>query len=156
MVKKIIIFTDGACSKNPGPGGWAAILNHDTEYETISGWEFETTSNRMELLAVIKAIKKAKEQRYTKVIINTDSAYVANAINKNWLLKWKRNGWMTSTNSQVKNSDLWKKLYTILKGVNVEFKKVKGHDGNTFNELADKYAKAAVNIAKSLADDREG
>jgi ribonuclease HI len=151
-MKKIIIFTDGACSGNPGPGGWAAILNHDEDYEILSGYELETTNNRMELMAAVKAIKRAIFLGYKQIIINSDSAYVINAINNGWLIKWKLNGWHTQSNEKVKNSDLWRKLDHLLNNhVNVIFSHVKGHSGNTFNELADKHAKAAVDTAKLMS-----
>ena len=150
-----MIFTDGACSRNPGPGGWAAILNHDEEYEVITGYiSSDTTNNRMELLAVVKAIKESIKQEYSHLIIHSDSAYVVNAINKGWINRWRSNGWVTNEGSGVKNSDLWRRLDKLLmtKGVTIEFKKVQAHKGNTFNELADKHAKIAVDIAKSKAN----
>lgn len=149
-----MIFTDGACSRNPGPGGWAAILNHHEDCEIISGYELDTTNNRMELLSVVKALRRAIKQRYSHIVINSDSAYVVNAINKGWINRWRTNGWTTSEGNCVKNSDLWKKLDRLLqtKGIKVEFKKVQAHKGHTFNELADKHAKIAVETAKSLAN----
>jgi ribonuclease HI len=152
-MKRIIIFTDGACSKNPGPGGWAAVLNHDEEYEVLTGYELETTNNRMELTAVVEAIKVTIDQGYDYITINSDSAYVINPIKLHWLSAWKSNGWCTQSYEKVKNSDLWKKVDKLLqhKDVTIMFNKVKGHSGNTFNELADTYAKKAVEIAKAKA-----
>ena len=152
-MSRIIIFTDGACSKNPGPGGWAAIFNHDTKYEVLSGYEIETTNNRMELLAVVKGINKAIKEGYDNIIINSDSAYVINSINKKWIHKWKAQGWRKGTGEKVKNSDLWRKIDVLLKtqDIIITFQHVRGHNGNTFNELADEYAKRAVEHAKLMA-----
>ena len=150
--KSIMVYTDGACSNNPGgPGGWAATLNYDDRYDVISGHELCTTNNRMELTAVVKAIKYLVEKGYTKITINSDSAYVVNSINKGWIYEWERKGWKTKRGDELANSDLWKELYKLLKIKNlvVVFIKVKGHSGHTFNDIVDDEAKKEVAYAKS-------
>lgn len=141
-MKQVIIYTDGACKRNPGPGGWAAVICKEKGKTIISGHETHTTNNRMELLAVLKGIKKAITLGYDKAIINSDSAYVVNAINKGWINKWHNDNWVTKSKEDVKNKDLWIKMYRLLNSdvIEVTFNKVKGHDGNYFNELADSYA----------------
>lgn len=141
------IYTDGACSGNPGPGGWAVVFNKNEECETLCGSEENTTNNRMELLAVIKALEKIKEEKrdnklknYSSFEIYSDSAYVVNAIVKGWLYAWKLNGWRTSRGEEIKNKDLWNVLYDLL-FEGIKFIKIKGHSGNTFNELVDKLAR---------------
>lgn len=144
------IFTDGACSGNPGPGGWAIIVNENEECKVLSGGEIETTNNRMELTAAINAIEYVLENdllvdKYTEVEIISDSAYVVNAINKAWLHAWKMSGWKTAGKSDVANKDLWQKMYDKYSKCSskVKFVKVKGHNGNSFNEMADKEARKA-------------
>lgn len=144
------IFTDGACSGNPGPGGWAIVINESKECKVLSGGEKETTNNRMELTAAINAIdyvlkNKLLNKGYTEVEIVSDSAYVVNAINKAWLHAWKMNGWKTAGKSDVMNKDLWQEMYKKYSVCNgkVKFVKVKGHNGNSFNEAADKEARKA-------------
>jgi len=110
-VKEVIIYTDGACSGNPGPGGWAALLQHNGHEKTIAGGEPLTTNNRMELTAVIEALRALKEP--CKVVIHTDSAYVHNAFTAGWLEKWQRNGWKTSSRKPVENQDLWRELLDL-------------------------------------------
>lgn len=153
---KIRIFTDGACSENPGPGGWAAVFNTESKCFTISGNEIETTNNRMELKAVIEAFKKIleKSKRPENCFeIFSDSAYVVNAINSYWIESWKKNNWKTTKGEDVKNKDLWEELVRLrkeltLKGINVAITKIKGHSGDTFNELVDKLAKEESMKAK--------
>lgn len=151
---RLRIFTDGACSGNPGPGGWAALFALDETNEVISGHEIETTNNRMELLAVVNGLAKSKEfKQYDVLEIHSDSAYVVNAITKQWLAKWKMNGWKTSTKENVKNYDLWKRLDALLAescllGRQVTFVKVKGHDGVLLNEIVDTRARSESIIAK--------
>lgn len=147
---KVRIFTDGACSGNPGPGGWAAIFNYKDKTRILSGGEIETTNNKMELLAVVNSLKRIIQSKSeTGFEIYSDSAYVVNAINDNWIKSWIKNGWKNSKNEEVKNQELWKKLlgylnYAKANDLKIEFVKVKGHDGNTFNEMADKIAKEEV------------
>ena len=146
---KIRIFTDGACSENPGPGGWAVVLNTADKCKTISGNEKITTNNRMELKAVIEAFKNAlsKEcQTDDEYELFSDSAYVVNSINNGWVNKWQQNDWKTTKNEDVKNKDLWEELAALRNkarsvGVYIKIIKIKGHAGNTFNELVDKLAK---------------
>lgn len=153
---KTRIFTDGACSGNPGPGGWAAIITFSEKYKILSGNEVNTTNNRMELLSVVMALFKIINEyrnECDEITIISDSAYVVNAINKNWLKLWKSKGWNTSQDKQIKNADLWKKLDNLLDlfeviEIKVNFEKVKGHSGNYFNELVDKKAREEVNIIK--------
>lgn len=142
---KLRVFTDGSCSGNPGPGGWAAMFNYSDRMEEISGHELSTTNNRMELMAVAQALSNIIENGdaldYEAIEICSDSAYVVNAITKGWLEQWKSNGWRTKGGDAIKNCNLWKEIAAntdvIRKMVTLEFKKVKGHDGNLFNEMAD-------------------
>lgn len=154
---KVRIFTDGACSENPGPGGWAAVFNSEDKCRTISGNEKLTTNNRMELRAVIEAFKKIVNKRSHNPEVQydfySDSAYVVNTINNYWIEAWKKNNWQTTKREDVKNRDLWEefdKLRTkaIELGICFTFNKVKGHSGNTFNELVDKLARAESMKAK--------
>lgn len=152
---KLRIFTDGACSGNPGPGGWASLFALDETNEVISGHDTSTTNNRMELLAVIEGLKRAlqKYTQYDVLEVHSDSAYVVNAITKQWLAKWKMNHWKTSTKEDVKNHDLWKQLDDLLissrkAGKQITFIKVKGHDGVLLNEIVDTRARSESVIAK--------
>lgn len=147
---KVRIFTDGACSENPGPGGWAAVFNTASKCKTISGNEQTTTNNRMELRAVIEAfrtiLEKSKPENKNEYEIYSDSAYVVNTINNNWLEAWKKNDWQTTKNEDVKNRDLWEEFSKLRDeittlGICITLNKIKGHSGNTFNELVDKLAK---------------
>lgn len=152
---KVRIFTDGACSENPGPGGWAAVFNTDRECKVLKGNEKSTTNNRMELMAVVKSLEKIcnygrKSNTYE---IFSDSAYVINSINNGWIEVWKNNGWKTTRKEDIKNKDLWSRYLTarhILSeaGIRLKIIKVKGHSGNTFNEYVDKLAKEEVFKAK--------
>lgn len=152
--KAIIVYTDGACSNNPGgPGGWAATLNYDDRYDVLSGHSISTTNNRMELTAVVEAIKYLTVRKgYKKIIINSDSAYVVNGVNKGWIYEWVKKGWRTKQGHDLANADLWKELYTYctMKDVQIMFKKVTAHVGNTFNEIADEEAKKEVEHAKRI------
>lgn len=152
----IRIFTDGACSNNPGPGGWGAVFYKDTKQEIISGHEVETTNNRMELMAIVKALEKIKKEEYLyhkEFEIYSDSAYVVNAINYGWLSKWSLNNWVTTKGEEIKNQDLWKRYlklngYLIHKGISVRLIKIKGHNNNAFNDHVDEIAKAEVKLAR--------
>lgn len=141
-MKKIEIYTDGACSYNPGPGGWAAILLYGDAKKEISGGEKDTTNNRMEMLAVINGLESLKEACDVKIY--TDSAYIANAFNQAWLEKWQKNGWKTAKKDSVENQDLWKRLLTLTGFHDVAFIKVKGHSDNVFNNECDVLARAEV------------
>ncbi len=139
---KYKIYTDGACSGNPGPGGWGAvILDQDDKQKNISGSEKNTTNNRMELLAAIMSLKKIKTN--SEVVIFTDSTYVKNGITE-WMKNWKKNGWKNSSKKPVKNKDLWEKLDKLCEANSVSWKWVKGHSTNEFNNLADKLATKAI------------
>ena len=135
------IFTDGACSGNPGPGGWGAILRFKDWERELSGGAQETTNNRMELQAAIEGLRALK--RPMRVAIHTDSTYVKDGITK-WIVNWKRNGWKTAAKKPVKNVDLWQALDDVLIGHDVEWHWVKGHAGHPENERADALARAAV------------
>lgn len=151
---KVRMFTDGACSGNPGAGGWAACVLLKNCNKTVSGGEEMTTNNRMELKAVIEGLKKALEDvNFSKIEICSDSAYVVNSYIKGWIEVWSKNGWITKDGNDVKNKDLWLELNALVKqarqcGVCVQFVKVKGHAGNHFNELVDKLAREEVERIK--------
>ena len=138
----VTIYTDGACSGNPGAGGWGAILMHGARKKEFSGFEKETTNNRMELTAVIEALSKLKD--VCTVSLYSDSAYVVNAINNGWLENWKKNGWIGSDKKPVKNIELWKALDVLLNKHSVTFIKVKGHADNEFNNRCDQLATGEI------------
>lgn len=137
-MKNIEIYTDGACSGNPGKGGWGAILVYKNTEKEISGSEKETTNNRMELTAVIMALKVLKEP--CKVKLTTDSKYVCDAVNKGWVYSWKSKGWKKADKKPALNVDLWEQLLALLEVHNVEFIWVKGHNGHKYNERCDELA----------------
>lgn len=138
--KKVTIYTDGACSGNPGKGGWGSILIYGDVVKELSGGEDNTTNNRMELKAVIEALKALKSP--CDVEIYSDSAYVVNAFTQKWIDNWIKNNWKTADKKSVRNVDLWQELLVLIKTHNVTFKKVKGHSDNELNERCDKLAKA--------------
>ena len=142
MGEKVIIYTDGACSGNPGPGGWGAILMYKDAKKEISGGMKETTNNIMELTAVIEALKMLK--RPCKVNVYSDSAYTVNAFNQGWIYNWMKNGWKTANKEPVKNKELWQELYALTKKHKVEFIKVKGHADNEFNNRCDEMARNEI------------
>ena len=132
------IFTDGACSGNPGPGGWGAVLRYRGQEKELYGGEAgKTTNNRMELMAAIQALESLK--RPVPVRLHTDSTYLRNGVTK-WLPRWKRNGWMTAAKQPVKNADLWRRLEGAMERHDVDWRWVKGHAGNEGNERADALA----------------
>ena len=139
-MKRIELFTDGACSGNPGPGGWGAVLRYGGAEKELSGGESDTTNNRMELTAVIKALEALKEPCI--VTLTTDSRYVADSITKGWAESWQRNGWRKADKKPALNADLWEKLLSLLKVHSVTIKWVKGHEGHPENERCDKLAVA--------------
>jgi ribonuclease HI len=139
--KDIVIYTDGACSGNPGPGGWGALLSWKGYEKEIFGGELESTNNRMELMATIQALEILK--RAGSIALYTDSTYVRDGITK-WIHAWKQNGWRTAAKKPVKNKDLWKRLEAALMGHNVEWYWVKGHSGHLGNERADQLARDGV------------
>ncbi len=138
-MEEVTIYTDGACSGNPGPGGWGAILILGENRKEISGGSANTTNNIMELSAVIEALKLLK--RPCKVNVYSDSAYVVNAFNQNWIYGWMKNGWKTSGKDPVKNKELWQELYSLTKIHNVTFNKVKGHADDELNNRCDELAR---------------
>lgn len=141
---KIRIYTDGACRGNPGPGGWGAIILLKEKRQEISGNEEYTTNNRMELKAVIEAIKHIKHLKCKTIEIYSDSAYVVNAVKNGWLKRWKWNGWKTRADEMVKNQDLWKEMDKLLSEHRINIVKIKGHSGDKHNERVDIIAKEAI------------
>lgn len=141
-MKKVEIYTDGACSGNPGIGGYAAILMYNGHEKEISGVEQDTTNNRMELTAVIEGLNRLKEP--CEVNLYSDSAYVVEAFLQGWVYSWGLNGWRTANNKEVKNIDLWKKLLELNKIHKITFVKVKGHSDNQFNNRCDKLATGEI------------
>ena len=139
------IFTDGACSGNPGPGGWGALLRWGGREKELFGGEKDTTNNRMELTAVIRALESLT--RPVKVRLHTDSTYVMQGITK-WIHGWKKNGWKTSAKEPVKNEDLWRALEDAVKRHDIEWRWVKGHAGHPENERADALANKGVALAR--------
>lgn len=137
-MKQIEIYTDGACSGNPGPGGWGAVLVYNGKEKELSGSEKETTNNRMELTAVIMALNALNQP--CEVKLTTDSKYVCDAINKSWVYSWRKNGWKKSDKKPALNVDLWKELLSLLEKHEVEFIWVKGHSGHKYNEICDALA----------------
>lgn len=137
-ISDVVIYTDGACSGNPGPGGWAAILMAGGAKKELSGGEANTTNNRMELMGVISGLKALT--RPCNVEVHSDSAYVVNAFSQNWIGKWASNGWKNSAKADVANTDLWKDLLELTKIHNVTFVKVKGHADNEYNNRCDELA----------------
>ena len=139
---KYTIYTDGACSGNPGPGGWGAVIfDNDNKQKNISGSEDNTTNNRMELSAAIMALEEVNTN--SEITIYTDSTYVKNGITE-WVLKWKENGWKNSNKEPVKNKDLWEKLDNLCEQNTINWKWVKGHASNKYNNLADELATKAI------------
>lgn len=139
--RELQIFTDGACSGNPGPGGWAALLRYGDNEKTLSGGEPETTNNRMEMMAVIKALESLK--RACMVAIHTDSRYVMDGVTQ-WIHKWKVSGWKTAAKKPVKNADLWQRLDDAASHHAIEWHWVKGHSGHPENERVDALARRAI------------
>jgi ribonuclease HI len=135
------IFTDGACSGNPGPGGWGLVLRYNGTEKELSGGEVETTNNRMELMSAIEGLRALT--RPMRIHIHTDSTYVKDGITK-WIVNWKRNGWKTAAKKPVKNVDLWQALDDALVRHEVEWFWVKGHSGHVENERADALARASI------------
>tara|TARA_Y100001970_G_scaffold61986_1_gene79190 strand:- start:437 stop:868 length:432 start_codon:yes stop_codon:yes gene_type:complete len=139
---KYKIYTDGACSGNPGPGGWAAIIIVDNEMKyKFSGSEKNTTNNRMELMAPIKAIQKFKKK--SEILIFTDSTYVKDGITI-WIKNWEKNGWRTASKKPVKNKELWKKLKNLSSKHSIKWTWVKGHSQDSYNNLVDELAQGAI------------
>ena len=141
MTPQVVIYTDGACSGNPGPGGWGAVLISKGREKELSGGDLQTTNNRMELMAAIQALEALK--RPCKVELHTDSRYVMQGITE-WLPRWKARGWKTADRSPVKNDDLWKQLDEARRRHEVKWKWVKGHSGHELNDRADALANRGV------------
>lgn len=141
-MKEVTIYTDGACSGNPGPGGWGAILMYGDKSKEISGASENTTNNIMEITAVIEALKLLKVECDVKLY--SDSAYVVNAFNQGWIYNWMKNNWKTANKEPVKNKELWEELYNLTKKHKVEFIKVKGHSDNEYNNRCDFLATSAI------------
>ena len=141
-MKEVTIYTDGACSGNPGPGGWGAILMYNENSKEISGAQNDTTNNIMEITAVLEALKLLKEECNVKVY--SDSAYVVNAFNQGWINNWQKNNWKTANKEPVKNRELWEELYELTNRHKVEFIKVKGHSDNEYNNRCDFLSTSAI------------
>ncbi len=148
MTERVTIYTDGACSGNPGPGGWGAILSFGDQEKELMGGEAHTTNNRMELTAAISALEALK--RACSVDLHTDSEYVKNGITT-WIKSWKKNGWRTADKKPVKNVDLWQRLDAALTNHQVRWHWVKGHAGHAMNERADQLARDGIIAARAGA-----
>ncbi len=144
MTQKVEIYTDGACSGNPGPGGWGVLLRYKNKEKELSGFEAITTNNRMELKAAIEGIKALT--RSVKIEVYTDSQYLRDGITK-WLFQWKKNNWRLSNKSPVKNQDLWEELDALTQNHDVSWHWVRGHSGHPENERADALARQAIENA---------
>jgi ribonuclease HI len=138
MRKKVELFSDGACSGNPGPGGWGAILRYKEVEKEFSGAELDTTNNRMELMGVIAALESLKEP--CDVLVTTDSKYVMDAFEQKWLDNWQRNGWKTAGKKPVKNKELWERLLKLSQVHSLSWRWIKGHSGHPENERCDELA----------------
>jgi ribonuclease HI len=142
-MKKIEIFSDGACKGNPGPGGWGALLRYGDVEKSLCGGETDTTNNRMELMAAIEGLKSLKEK--CEVDLTTDSQYVRKGITE-WIQNWKKNGWKTAARKPVKNADLWQALDEQVARHTVKWHWVKGHSGHRENEIADELANKGIPV----------
>ncbi len=140
--KEVVVYTDGACSGNPGPGGWAAVLIYNEVEKEICGGEDYTTNQRMELRAAVEALKALKEP--CRVRLYSDSAYLVNAFKRGWLSKWQHNGWKTAGQNPVENKDLWEDLLLLSNKHRVEWLKVAGHSNNKYNDRCDALARNAI------------
>jgi len=141
-MQEVIIYTDGACSGNPGRGGWGAVLMYGEHLKEISGGESQTTNQRMELQAAVEALKLLKKP--CKVKLHSDSAYLINCFKSRWYVSWEKNGWVNSKKEPVANRDLWEPLIEMYRMHKIEWVKVKGHAGVKWNERCDELARAAV------------
>jgi ribonuclease HI len=141
MTDTVIIYTDGACRGNPGPGGWGVILNYKGTFKELYGAEKHTTNNRMELMAAIQALETLTKP--CSVRLNSDSSYVLKGIT-DWMPNWKKRGWLTAAKTPVKNEDLWRRLDAVIAKHKVEWKWVKGHSGDTGNDRADALANLGI------------
>lgn len=141
-MEKVIIYTDGACSGNPGPGGWGTVLMYKEAKKEISGGAKDTTNNIMELTAVVEGLKMLKFP--CEVELYSDSAYIVNAFNQGWVYNWKKKNWKTADGKEVKNKEIWQELYELTKKHKVTFIKVKGHSDNEYNNRCDELARNAI------------
>lgn len=141
-MEKVTIYTDGACSGNPGPGGWAAVLIYNENEKEISGGMKDTTNNVMEITAVLEGLKALKFP--CEADIYSDSAYVVNSFSQGWIYNWIKKGWKTASGDEVKNKELWQELYELTKVHKVNFNKVKGHSDNKYNNRCDELAREAI------------
>jgi ribonuclease HI len=148
MTPKVLIYTDGACSGNPGPGGWGAVLIYGEKRKEICGGDLATTNNRMELMGAIQALEALTKP--CKVELHTDSQYVQKGIHE-WIHSWKKRGWLTADKKPVKNDDLWKRLDTARLRHEVDWRWVKGHAGHELNELADELARRGLQETRDAA-----
>ena len=145
-MQKVIIYTDGACSGNPGPGGWAAILISGKNRKEISGGNKNTTNNIMEITAILEGLKALKVE--CEVNIYSDSAYCVNAFNQGWIYNWIKKGWKTASGEPVKNKELWQELYVLTQKHKVTFNKVKGHSDDELNNRCDEMARGEIEKIK--------
>jgi Ribonuclease HI len=157
-MKKVLIYTDGACSGNPGEGGWGAILKYGEREKEFSGYDAETTNNRMELKAAIEGLKALKES--CEVELYSDSSYLINAFRNNWLENWKSNGWRNKSKEEVKNIEQWKELDSLASIHKINWNKVKGHSDNEYNNRCDVLATGEIkkhreNKTQALEDKHE-
>ena len=142
MEEKVIIYTDGACSGNPGPGGWGTILMYNGNKKEISGAKNNTTNNVMELTAALEGLKMLKFP--CEVELYSDSAYLVNSFSQGWIYNWKKNNWKTASKEPVKNKEIWEEIYNLTQIHKVKFIKVKGHADNEFNNRCDEMARNAI------------
>ncbi len=152
-MKEVKIYTDGACSGNPGPGGWGTVLIYNQHVKEMSGFIKETTNNRMEIFAAIKGLAALKNP--CKVQLYSDSSYLVNAFNKGWIDNWQRNNWKTSSKKDVENQDLWRQLLLYVQKHDIAWIKVKGHADNAFNNRCDELATNEIKCYKQALKDKE-
>ncbi len=153
-LKHVDLYTDGACSGNPGPGGWGVVLIYKGKEKELSGYQENTTNNRMEIFAVISGLRALKER--VNVTVYTDSAYVYNAFSDDWITAWQLNGWKNSKKKPVENMDLWQELLDLVACHEVDFVKVKGHADNAYNNRCDKLATGQISKNKKVEQVVEG
>ena len=151
-MKSVTIYTDGACSKNPGPGGWAAVLIYKQNIKEISGCEPDTTNNRMELTAAVEGLRALKQS--CLVDLYTDSAYLHNGFTLGWLYNWQRNGWKTSNKRPVENQDLWTQLLELSNKHKVTWHEVKGHSDIEYNNRCDELARGEIKKLKAASESK--
>lgn len=151
--KKVYIYTDGSCSKNPGPGGWGCILKYNSRVKELSGGDCNTTNNRMEMTAVIQALKSLNQP--CEVVLFTDSQYICNSINNEWVFLWKKNNWIKSDKKTVLNIDLWEEILSLLDKHDVQFKWIKGHNGHPENERCDKLAVEQTRLHSQICTENQ-